>query len=142
MLEGTQGTDLSIHHGHDPNVTARETTAAGCLVLFGTSAYQSADFGTGNDARSGHSAWLAVEGAAGLVASVGLRSRTLAVASALALGWAALMAVSLLAQVVPLSVIFGGIALVLIVVATGLALVRGRFGDAAATARSSWSSWL
>lgn len=32
MLEGTQGTDLSIHHGHYPNVTARETTAAGCLA--------------------------------------------------------------------------------------------------------------
>ncbi|MGA7807673.1 adenylosuccinate synthetase [Bradyrhizobium sp.] len=32
MLEGTQGTGLSIHHGHYPNVTARETTAAGCLA--------------------------------------------------------------------------------------------------------------
>jgi adenylosuccinate synthase len=32
MLEGTQGTGLSIYHGHYPNVTARETTAAGCLA--------------------------------------------------------------------------------------------------------------
>ncbi|WP_315730164.1 MULTISPECIES: adenylosuccinate synthetase [unclassified Bradyrhizobium] len=32
MLEGTQGTGLSLHHGQYPNVTARETTAAGCLA--------------------------------------------------------------------------------------------------------------
>ncbi len=31
MLEGTQGTDLSIHHGAYPFVTSRETSAAGCL---------------------------------------------------------------------------------------------------------------
>lgn len=31
MLEGTQGTDLSIHHGAYPHVTSRETSAAGCL---------------------------------------------------------------------------------------------------------------
>jgi adenylosuccinate synthase len=31
MLEGTQGTDLSIHHGSYPHVTSRETSAAGCL---------------------------------------------------------------------------------------------------------------
>lgn len=32
MLEGTQGTDLSIHHGMWPHVTSRETTASGCLA--------------------------------------------------------------------------------------------------------------
>lgn len=32
MLEGTQGTGLSIHHGHYPHVTARDTTASGCLA--------------------------------------------------------------------------------------------------------------
>lgn len=31
MLEGTQGTDLSIHHGNYPHVTSRETSASGCL---------------------------------------------------------------------------------------------------------------
>lgn len=31
MLEGTQGTLLSIHHGIWPSVTSRETSAAGCL---------------------------------------------------------------------------------------------------------------
>lgn len=31
MLEGTQGTALSIHHGHYPFVTSRETSASGCL---------------------------------------------------------------------------------------------------------------
>ena len=32
MLEGTQGTGLSIHHGIYPYVTSRETTASGCLA--------------------------------------------------------------------------------------------------------------
>jgi adenylosuccinate synthase len=32
MLEGTQGTDLSLHHASWPNVTSRETTASGCLA--------------------------------------------------------------------------------------------------------------
>jgi adenylosuccinate synthase len=31
MLEGTQGTDLSLHHGLWPHVTSRETSAAGCM---------------------------------------------------------------------------------------------------------------
>jgi len=31
LLEGTQGTSLSIHHGHFPWVTSRDTSAAGCL---------------------------------------------------------------------------------------------------------------
>lgn len=32
MLEGTQGTELSLHHGSYPHVTSRETTASGCLA--------------------------------------------------------------------------------------------------------------
>ena len=31
LLEGTQGTTLSIHHGDYPYVTSRDTTVAGCL---------------------------------------------------------------------------------------------------------------
>jgi adenylosuccinate synthase len=31
LLEGTQGTGLSIYHGHYPYVTSRDTTVAGCL---------------------------------------------------------------------------------------------------------------
>ncbi len=32
LLEGTQGTSLSLHHGLYPYVTSRETTVAGCLA--------------------------------------------------------------------------------------------------------------
>ena len=32
LLEGTQGTTLSLHHGPYPHVTSRETTVAGCLA--------------------------------------------------------------------------------------------------------------
>jgi adenylosuccinate synthase len=37
MLEGTQGTSLSIHHGYYPHVTSRVTTAAACLSEAGLS---------------------------------------------------------------------------------------------------------
>ena len=32
LLEGTQGTSLSLHHGFYPFVTSRDTTVAGCLA--------------------------------------------------------------------------------------------------------------
>lgn len=35
FLEGTQGTGLSIHHGHYPYVTSRETSGSGCLAEAG-----------------------------------------------------------------------------------------------------------
>lgn len=38
MLEGTQGTTLSLHHGQFPHVTSRTTTATGCLAEAGLSA--------------------------------------------------------------------------------------------------------
>lgn len=37
LLEGTQGTGLSIFHGHYPHVTSRDTTVAGCLAEAGIS---------------------------------------------------------------------------------------------------------
>jgi adenylosuccinate synthase len=38
LLEGTQGTALSIYHGMYPHVTSRDTTVAGCLAEAGISA--------------------------------------------------------------------------------------------------------
>ena len=35
LLEGTQGTGLSLHHGDYPYVTSRDTTASGCLAEAG-----------------------------------------------------------------------------------------------------------
>ena len=32
LLEGTQGTSLSLHHGNYPHVTSRDTTVSGCLA--------------------------------------------------------------------------------------------------------------
>lgn len=37
LLEGTQGTALSLHHGFYPYVTSRDTTVAGCLAEAGIS---------------------------------------------------------------------------------------------------------
>lgn len=35
LLEGTQGTGLSLYHGHYPHVTSRDTTVSGCLAEAG-----------------------------------------------------------------------------------------------------------
>ncbi len=35
LLEGTQGTGLSLYHGHYPHVTSRDTTASACLAEAG-----------------------------------------------------------------------------------------------------------
>lgn len=35
LLEGTQGTGLSLYHGHYPYVTSRDTTVSGCLAEAG-----------------------------------------------------------------------------------------------------------
>lgn len=35
LLEGTQGTGLSLHHGSYPHVTSRDTTVSGCLAEAG-----------------------------------------------------------------------------------------------------------
>lgn len=35
LLEGTQGTGLSLHHGNYPYVTSRDTTVSGCLAESG-----------------------------------------------------------------------------------------------------------
>jgi len=37
LLEGTQGTGLSLYHGFYPHVTSRDTTVAGCLAESGIS---------------------------------------------------------------------------------------------------------
>src|SRR5262249_48667988 len=37
LLEGTQGTGLSLYHGPYPHVTSRDTTVAGCLAESGIS---------------------------------------------------------------------------------------------------------
>jgi adenylosuccinate synthase len=38
LLEGTQGTSLSLHHGSYPHVTSRDTTVGGCLADAGIAA--------------------------------------------------------------------------------------------------------
>lgn len=40
MLEGTQGTGLSLYHGQYPHVTSRDTTVAGCLAEAGISPHR------------------------------------------------------------------------------------------------------
>jgi hypothetical protein len=119
---------------------ARLAAAAGVLVLLGTGALEATRWGQGPDA--GRIAWLTLEAALVLVAGVWARSRGFVIGAAGALAWAAVMGITLLSQRVPLSLVFFLVAGVLIMAATTLALLRGRLGEAAGTARSSWSEWV
>ena len=132
-----------VRYGADagaPNrvAVARTLSAAGALLLFGTTASGAV---SGGEVDAGHVGWLAAEAAAGLAAAILTRSRAIAICAALALGVAALLSAWLLARATSLSVAFGVVAGTLILLATLLALLRGplrgREGAAAA-----WERWV
>jgi hypothetical protein len=114
----------------------RGVTAAGALLLFGTTGIEAA-----NGPEAPHVAWLAVEAAIGLAAAIAARSRSLMTCAALALATAAVLAAFLLAEATSLALVFGLVAGSLLVVATVLALLRSRLTGAGALARGSWDRW-
>lgn len=120
---------------------SRTITAAGALLLFGTTALQA--WGSSPaDVDPQHTGWLAIEGAVGLAAAVYARSRALAICAGAALGAAALLSALLLARATSLSFTFGAVAVALILLATLLALFRGRLAGEADVARGAWDQWV
>lgn len=120
---------------------SRTITAAGALLLFGTTALQA--WGSSPaDVDSQHTGWLAIEGAVGLAAAVYARSRALAICAGAALAAAALLSALLLARATSLSFTFGAVAVALILLATLLALFRGRLAGEAEVARGAWDQWV
>jgi len=83
LLEGTQGTFLSLHHGEFPYVTSRDTTASGCLaeagiainrvrkVILVTRTYpirvQSPDGGTSGDFLNSELTWEEISKRSGII---------------------------------------------------------------------------
>ena len=131
---------LSARLGHDlrfrqPRTLARWLALGGCLLWLLPVAFQAVD-------DAAHTAVLALLAGALLAAGIALRSRVAAVSAAAGLLAAGLLALTLLASVLSLAMVFGGLALLLLIAATGLALLRVYLGGAAGAAREAWSAWL
>jgi hypothetical protein len=116
----------------------RSLVAVGAAVLLGPEAFQAAQ----PDALAGpHLVRLLVGGVAALLVGIGVRSRVLVVAGSIAVVLAALRALFMVLETVQPYLLFGAIALLLLVGAAVLAGLRERVGGARSALATSWSDW-
>jgi hypothetical protein len=118
-------------------VRGRVLAALGAALLLGTTAWQAV--GGGAEAWA-YTAALVLEALLAVLVGIGLRSRVLVLAGAVGVAAGGLRALFLFVQQVPLWVVFGSVALVLLVAAAGLAFARDRIGPVRGTA-GGWSDW-
>jgi hypothetical protein len=111
---------------------------AGCAGLLGTSALQTLDVA---ETVSLYTGFLLIESIAALLAGIGSRSRVLVLAGAAGAALASLRALVILIQEIPLFLVFGLVAILLLLGAAGLALLRARFVDARVAMTRSWRDW-
>jgi hypothetical protein len=117
--------------------TYRSMVALGLMLLLGTSALQSFE---GGGLGAIYLSLLVVEGVASLLLGIGLRQRTPVVGGAAALALAALRALFLILQRIPLFAVFGVVALLLLGGAAALAFLRDRAGKTK-SAVAGWADW-
>ena len=115
----------------------RGAIAGGAAALMGASAYQSV---TEEAAASYTTIWV-VEAVASLLIGIWSRSRTLVLAGGAGLALGALRALFLILQSVQVYVVFGVIALFLLVAAGVLAATRDRLSTARSAVTRSWDEW-
>jgi hypothetical protein len=132
-------TGVVMKRRHPDQLTlARGTMAAGAVLLFGTTWLQAL-----GDLRTDslYTALLVAEGAVATGVGISLRDRVIVVAGATAVALAALRAFFQVLQEVPLSLIFGAIALLILAVAAALALARDQLREAGGSAGDLWREW-
>ncbi len=111
--------------------------AAGALLLLGTSAAQA----FGEEAAYIPTTVMTLEGVAGLLGAVVAPQRALAVAGSAGVALGVLRALIGLLSLAPLFVVFGGVALMLLVPAASLAVLRERFTAARSAVAAGWADW-
>ncbi len=128
---------------HDPRrpaalILCRAAVIAGAIALMGASAIQSV-----TEAAPGFytTLWV-IEAVAALMIGIGARSKTLVVAGGAGLALGALRALFLILQEVQVYVVFGVVAILLLVGSGVLAAARDRLATARSSVRNSWNEWL
>ncbi len=120
-----------------PLGVCRISVAAGGTILAGASAYLSF-----TDDHSFYTVVLVLEALAALGLGIGTRSRTLVLVGAAALAVGALRALFLILESVQVYIVFGVIAMLLLVGAGVLAAIRDRLSAARSAVAQSWASWV
>jgi hypothetical protein len=110
----------------------------GSAGLLGTTAFQTLDPTTSASLYTG---LLLGESVAALLVGIATRSRALVLAGAAGAALASLRALVILIQQVPLFIVFGLVAIVLLGGAAALAVLRARFADARVAMARSWNDW-
>jgi hypothetical protein len=112
--------------------------ALGAAGLLGVTAVQTIDPTLSVSLYTGI---LLVESVAAVLVGIAARSRTLVLAGAAGAALASLRALVVLIEEVPLFIVFGLVAIVLLGGAAGLAVLRARFADARQAMARSWKDW-
>jgi len=110
----------------------------GTAVLLGTTAIQTLDPALSVSLYAGI---LLCEAIAALLVGIATRSRALVLAGAAGAALASLRALVILIQEVPLFIVFGLVAILLLGGAAALAVLRARFADARLAMTRSWRDW-
>src|SRR5712691_9659558 len=110
----------------------------GSAGLLGTTAFQTLD---STPSASLYTGLLLCEAIAALLVGIATRSRALVLAGAAGAALASLRALVILIQEVPLFIVFGLVAIVLLSGAAALAVLRARFADARVAMTRSWNDW-
>jgi hypothetical protein len=110
----------------------------GSAGLLGTTALQTLDPTTSVSLYAG---LLLCESIGALLVGIATRSRALVLAGAAGAALASLRALVILIQQVPLFIVFGLVAILLLGGAAALAVLRARFADARVAMTRSWNDW-
>lgn len=118
-------------------VLSRAAIVAGALALMGASAFQSIS----ESAAATYTTLLVIEAVVALLVGIATRSRTLVLAGGVGLAFGALRALFLILESVQIYVVFGVIAILLLVTAGVLAATRDRLATARSAVTRSWEEW-
>ena len=110
----------------------------GSAGLLGTTAFQTLE---STEVASLYTGLLLCESIAALLVGIATRSRALVLAGSAGAALASLRALVILIQSVPLFIVFGLVAVVLLGGAAALAVLRAQFADARIAMTRSWNDW-